>query len=175
MNYENFLFFLRNILLYDWNITNQINKGPALLRGFHELLPHNEKNVKVLQGPPRCATFLVWKFYRNAQFLQSFWWFAGRFPHQEIRCLYSISCKVFCNFFTLTLRKIRLFHLTSSCGSIVERHNFRIVSGDLLEIMPKLCLSTKFPHQEIRWNDDISRSVTWRNCSFQISMLRKYF
>ena len=25
-------------------------------------------------------------------------------------------------------------------------------SGDSLETMRKLCLSTKFPHQEIRWN-----------------------
>ena len=79
----------------------------------------------------------------------SFWRFARRFPHQEIRCLYSISCKVFCNFFTLTLRKIPLFHLTSWCGSFVERHNFRIVSGESPVTVLKLCLSTKFSHQEI--------------------------
>ena len=32
----------------------------------------------------------------------------------------------------------------------VERHSFPIVSDELPETMRKLCLSTKFPHQEIR-------------------------
>ena len=32
----------------------------------------------------------------------------------------------------------------------LERHSFRIVSDDLPETMRKLCLSTKFPHHEIR-------------------------
>ena len=109
----------------------------------------------------------------------SFYRISGESPDvfhtRKLGVFTAFHVRSFAIFFTLTLRKIPLFHLTSSCGSIVERHNFRIVSGDLLEIMPKLCLSTKFPHQEIRWNDDISRSVTWRNCSFQMSMLRKYF
>ena len=34
----------------------------------------------------------------------------------------------------------------------MERHSFRIVSGE----SRKLCLSTKFPYQEIRWNYGIS-------------------
>ena len=38
------------------------------------------------------------------------------------------------------------------CGNFVERHIFRIVSGDSPETMRELCLSTKFPHQEIRCN-----------------------
>ena len=42
--------------------------------------------------------------------------------------------------------------LTSWCGNFLERHVFCIVSGDSPETMQKLCLSTKFPHQEIRWN-----------------------
>ena len=40
----------------------------------------------------------------------------------------------------------------SWCGNIVERRSFRIVSGELHKTMGKLCLSKKFPHQEIRWN-----------------------
>ena len=36
------------------------------------------------------------------------------------------------------------------CRNFVERNSFRIVSGDSPETMRKLCLSTKFPHQEIR-------------------------
>ena len=36
------------------------------------------------------------------------------------------------------------------CGNLVERYNFRIVSGDSPETMQrKLSLLTKFPHQEI--------------------------
>ena len=60
----------------------------------------------------------------------------------------------------LTLHKMSLFHLISWCGSFVERHSFRIFSGESLETMRKLCLSTKFPHQEIRRNNDILCSVT---------------
>ena len=41
----------------------------------------------------------------------------------------------------------------------MERHSFRIVSGELTETMQKQCLSTKFPHQEIRWNYSIFRSA----------------
>ena len=37
-------------------------------------------------------------------------------------------------------------------GNFVERNSFHIVSGDSLEAMRKLFLSTKFPHQEIKWN-----------------------
>ena len=59
----------------------------------------------------------------------------------------------------LALRKIPYFHLISWCGNFMERHSFRIVSGDSPETMRKLCLSTKFPHQEIRWNYGILRSV----------------
>ena len=34
----------------------------------------------------------------------------------------------------------------------MERHSFRIVSGDSPETLRKLCHSAKFPHQEIRRN-----------------------
>ena len=40
-------------------------------------------------------------------------------------------------------------HLISLCGNFVERHSFSIVSGKSPETMRKLCLPTKFPHQEI--------------------------
>ena len=45
----------------------------------------------------------------------------------------------------------------------VKYHNFTLFPGvnslsDLLETMRKLCLSTKFPLQEIRWNYSILRS-----------------
>ena len=33
-----------------------------------------------------------------------------------------------------------------------SKHSFCIVFGKLPKIMWKLCLSAKFPHQEIRWN-----------------------
>ena len=36
------------------------------------------------------------------------------------------------------------------CGNVVERHSFRIISGDSSKTMRKLYLSTKFPQQEIR-------------------------
>ena len=60
-----------------------------------------------------------------------------------------------------TLRKIPKFRVFSWCGSFVERHSFGIVSGHSPETMPRLCLSTKFPYQEIRLNYGILRSVTY--------------
>ena len=42
------------------------------------------------------------------------------------------------------------WHLISWCGNFVERHSFRKASGESPETLRKLCLSTKFPHQEIR-------------------------
>ena len=44
----------------------------------------------------------------------------------------------------IALQKIPQFHVISWCGNFVERHSFRIVSCN------SICLSTKFPHQEIR-------------------------
>ena len=38
---------------------------------------------------------------------------------------------------------------------ILRKDSFRIISGESPETMQKLCLSAKFPHQEIRWNYDI--------------------
>ena len=51
---------------------------------------------------------------------------------------------------------------------ICGRHRFGLVSGNLPETMRTLCLSTKFPHQEIRWDYDmlccdgfISGAIQW--------------
>ena len=41
----------------------------------------------------------------------------------------------------------------------MERHSFRIVSGESSETFRKLFLSTKFPQQEIRRNYGILRSA----------------
>ena len=41
----------------------------------------------------------------------------------------------------------------------METHIFRRVSGDLSETLRKLCFSTNFPHQPIKWNNGILRSV----------------
>ena len=59
-----------------------------------------------------------------------------------------------------TLRKMSQFHLFSWCGNLMQRHSVCRVSGDSPETMWKLYLSTKFPLQEIRWNNGILRSVT---------------
>ena len=40
----------------------------------------------------------------------------------------------------------------------MERNSFRRVSGESPETLRKLFLSTKFPHQEIRWNFCVLRS-----------------
>ena len=45
-------------------------------------------------------------------------------------------------------------------GNFVERRSL-LWKSDTPETMQKLCLSTKFPHQEIRWNYRILRSVFW--------------
>ena len=39
-----------------------------------------------------------------------------------------------------------------------KRHSFHIVLGDSPKTVPRPCLSTKFPHQEIKWNYRILRS-----------------
>ena len=61
-----------------------------------------------------------------------------------------------------SMRKIRKFHLISWWGNIVERHSFRRVSGESHETLRKLCLSAKFPHQEIRWNFSILCSGSYK-------------
>ena len=72
---------------------------------------------------------------------------------------YEINRKFRTTYWRLSLRKIPKFRLISWCINFEERHSFRIVSGDSPEAMRKLRLSSKFPHQEIRWNFGILRSV----------------
>ena len=69
-----------------------------------------------------------------------------------------------------SLRKIPYFHLISWCGSFVERHSFRIDSGESPETVRKLCLSTKCPQQEIRWNYGILRSGWKIQCLYSIDL-----
>ena len=72
--------------------------------------------------------------------------------------------KLMSSFVNDTLRKISVTTKNTVispicwCGNFVERCSFRLVSGDLPETLRKLCLSTKFSHQEIRWNYGIFRS-----------------
>ena len=49
-----------------------------------------------------------------------------------------------------SLRKIPYFHLISWCVNLMEKYSFHIDSGKSPEIMRKLYLSTKFPHQEVK-------------------------
>ena len=63
------------------------------------------------------------------------------------------------DFFSFALDKIMKFHLIYWCENVVERHSFSWVSSDSSENLRKLCLSTIFLHQEIRWNFWILRIV----------------
>ena len=53
-----------------------------------------------------------------------------------------------------SLRQILQLHLIPCSGNFVERHRF----CDFPKTKRKLCLSSKFPHQEIRWNYGILRN-----------------
>ena len=55
------------------------------------------------------------------------------------------------------INAVQKYHLISWCGNL-DRHSFRRVSGDSPETVQKLYLSTKFPHQEIRWNYGVLHS-----------------
>ena len=59
----------------------------------------------------------------------------------------------------LAPRKISYFHLISWFINFAEGYSFQIISGDSPETLRKLCLSAKFPYQEITWNYGILRSV----------------
>ena len=91
----------------------------------------------------------VLKVYYKQRFL---WFWA--YNKGLLSALSSIPIPVHrCEFNRLvTLRKMPYFHLISSCRNFVERHSFRIVSGESPETVGELCLSKKFWHQEIRWS-----------------------
>ena len=55
----------------------------------------------------------------------------------------------------------------------MERHSFRIVSGDSPKTLQKLCLSIKFIHQEIRWNYGILQ--VWNSNHEIIRVMVKLF
>ena len=56
----------------------------------------------------------------------------------------------------------------------MERHSFRIVSGDSPKIMRKLCHSTKFPHQQIRSNYGILLSFILDPHCVKSARIRSY-
>ena len=60
----------------------------------------------------------------------------------------------------------------------MKKHSFHIVSSDSPEpeTMQKLCLSTKFPHQEIKWNFGILSSDSVGNPAglSQVKFLKFY-
>ena len=64
--------------------------------------------------------------------------------------------------FRVTPHSTLKFHLISTI-SFLETHSFRIVLSKLPKTFRKLCISTKFPHQEISWNYCISFSETILN------------
>ena len=74
-------------------------------------------------------------------------------------------------FWSVSLRKLLWFHLISWYGKFVETRNFRRVSKESPETVRKLSISTKFPHQKIRWNFGLLRNVfsriqyVWRHFS----------
>ena len=57
-----------------------------------------------------------------------------------------------------SLHKKLYFHLIFWCGCFVETHSSCRVSEESSETLWKLCLFTKFAHQEIRWNYGILHS-----------------
>ena len=61
------------------------------------------------------------------------------------RAFYRVICLI-------ALRKTPNFYIIFWCGYILETHSFRRVSSDSPEALRKLCVSIKFPHQEIRSN-----------------------
>ena len=63
---------------------------------------------------------------------------------------YKVERKIKLSPLKYSLRKTASYHLTSWCGNFVEMHSFRIFSFVLPETIQKLCLSAKFPHQEVR-------------------------
>ena len=58
-----------------------------------------------------------------------------------------------------TLHKVSQFQQTCRCGKFVETHSFQKCLNESPETLRKLFVSTKLPHQEIRWNLGILRSV----------------
>ena len=132
------------------------------------------------------SNFLMWKFYWNAQFPYGFGWIVRNSvetvhfhiistPENLVKFRYFLNlnrkgkitngrqCVV------ESTKQERTWELWRSCsiseGFLIRRAILTLIrrvypSYDSPETMRKLCLSAKFPHQEIRWNYGILRSVT---------------
>ena len=132
------------------------------------------KNLDVLWGRAVrfCHTYaFLWEYETKKiyKWMHYVFVFVEHTQRDEMRNLFVKLCKfetpVFlrlcfprCSTF-IRLRKIPKFYLISWCGNFVERYNFSRILGDSPETLSKLCLSTKFPHQVIRWNFGILRST----------------
>ena len=97
----------------------------------------HENRVSILQWKEK-------KTYFRLSFVQPMW--GNTMTRQCQQCSRTLC---------LALRTIPKFHLMSWCRNFVETLIFHRVSGDSRKTLGKLCVSTNFPHQEIRWNYSI--------------------
>ena len=111
------------------------------------------ENTKQKRYINECIMYLfLWNIHKGMKCETCLWNFVS------LRHLFLRLCFPRCSTF-IRLRKIPKFYLISWCGNFVERYNFSRILGDSPETLSKLCLSTKFPHQVIRWNFGILRST----------------
>ena len=75
--------------------------------------------------------------------------FARGLISESFNCISSLTTHIILN---------TVISLNFLLWTFCERHSFPRVSGDSPKTLRKLCLSAKFPHQEIRWNYGILRS-----------------
>ena len=138
---------------------------------MEQILPEkNFKNIRITTNKI-INDFLIWKWVSNS---------SQMFSKIQIPIQITQNCALPQNFCTRKLGKISVFyfeciwwywmlvstlhktpkfHLISLCGNFVERHSFQRVSTDSPKTLRKLCLSTKFLLQKIRWNEIILRSA----------------
>ena len=138
---------------------------------MEQILPEkNFKNIRITTNKI-INDFLIWKWGSNS---------SQMFSKIQIPIQTTQNCALPQNFCTRKLGKISVFyfeciwwywmlvstlhktpkfHLISLCGNFVERHSFQRVSTDSPKTLRKLCLSTKFLLQKIRWNEIILRSA----------------
>ena len=67
-----------------------------------------------------------------------------------------------------------IYLLISWWGNFKEMYSFHRVSGDSSETLRKLCISTKFSNQEIRWNYGILCSVFCLSSFSKLQIFKKF-
>ena len=95
------------------------------------------------------------KLYGNCAFSQNFY----TKKLGEITVFYVVKHEC-------TLHKIPQVQLFSWGAKFLETHSFQRYLNESPETLQKLCVFTKFPHQKIRRNFGILRSVTWNQYFF---------